>query len=203
MQAIEAARRPIHTVTVEATLEDVAQLMANEGLRAAVVERDGGGVAGIVSERDLVVRALAQHLPPSTTVEVVMTPDPITAEAAGPLSTAYRLLREYGVRQIPLVDHGRVVGLLRMEDVADEIAADILSGRPRCPQCHGDWLSPVTTAAGETNFLCLRCRNCWHLGGGQLARVDEHACAGCPDRHFCRFPAIDHGLVMQRLPAPN
>jgi hypothetical protein len=116
----------------------------------------------------------------------------VTAEATGPLSAAYRRLREYGVRQIPLVDQGRVVGLLRTEDVADEIAAEVLSDQPRCPQCHGSWLSPVTTAADENNFLCLQCRSCWHLTGGRLTRVDEHACAGCPDRHFCRFPAIDN-----------
>jgi CBS domain-containing protein len=203
MQAIEAARRPLHTVTVKATLEDVARLMAAEGLRAVVVERDGGDVAGIVTERDIVVRALARRQAPSTTVDEVMTPAPVTAEATGPLSTAYRLLREYGVRQIPLVEQGRVVGLLRMEDVADEMAAEILSDRPRCPQCDSDSLRPVINAAEETNFLCLQCRACWHLVSGELARVDQHGCPGCPDRHFCRFPVIGHGLATPPSASPN
>lgn len=194
MRAIEAALRPLHTVMAGATVEEVAQLMAVEGLRAVVVERDDGGAAGIVSERDLVVRALARRLPPSTAVDAVMTPDPVTAEATGPLSAAYHLLREFGVRQIPLVDQGRVVAVLGLEDLADEMAAELLADRPHCPQCRGDWLSPVTTVDDETNFLCLQCRNCWHLAGGELARVDERTCAGCPDRNFCRFPALDHLL---------
>ena len=203
MRAIEAARRPLYTVTAGATLEDVARLMAAEGLRAVVVERDDGGAAGIVSERDIVVRALARQLPSSTAVEAVMTPDPVTADATGPLSAAYRILREFGVRQVPLVDQGRVVAVLGLEDMADEKAAELLTGRPHCPQCQGSWLSPVTTADEETNFLCLRCRSCWHLAGGQLSRVDQHACAGCPDRHFCRFPAVGHGLDTRRFPSPN
>lgn len=111
MRAIEAARRPLHTVTAGATLEDVARLMAAEGLRAVVVQGDNGQAAGIVSERDLVVRVLARRLAPSTEVDAVMTPDPVTAEATGPVSAAYRLLREFGVRQIPLVHQGRVVAI--------------------------------------------------------------------------------------------
>jgi hypothetical protein len=94
------------------------------------------------------VRAIqaARRLPPSATVEIVMTPEPV--------------------------------------------AAELLAGRPSCPQCQGDWLSPVATAEDETNFLCLQCRSCWHLDGGALVRVNTGVCPGCPDKHFCRFPAM-------------
>lgn len=192
MQAIRAARRPLHTVKADATLDTVARLMASEGLRAVVVKTDDGAAAGIVTERDLVVRGLARRLPQSATVDTVMTPDPVTAEALGPLSAAHRLLREFGVRQIPLVEGDKVVAVLRLEDLADEVASDLLANRPNCPQCHGDWLSPVTTSEGETNFLCLGCRNCWRLEGGTLAPVNNRACPGCADQSFCRFPAIVH-----------
>jgi CBS domain-containing protein len=192
VQAIQAARRPLHTVKAGVTLDAVARLMASEGLRAVVVERDDGSAAGIVTERDLVVRGLARRLPQSTTVDAVMTPDPVTAEAFGPLSAAHRLLREFGVRQIPLVEGHKVVAVLRLEDLADEVASELLAGRPNCPRCQGDWLSPVTTSEEETNFLCLQCRSCWRLDGGTFAPVNTRACSGCPDRSFCRFPAIVH-----------
>jgi CBS domain-containing protein len=190
-RAIPAVRRPLYTVKVGATLADVAQLMASEGLRAVVVEEDDGSAAGIVSERDLVVRGLARRLPLSTTVDTVMTPEPVTAEAFGSLSTAYRILREFGVRQIPLLDQGRVVAVLELDDLTDEITSELLAGRSNCPQCH-NWLSPVTTSEEETNFLCLQCRGCWRLDGGTFVRVNTRTCAGCPDHNFCRFPAIDH-----------
>ena len=192
MQAIQAARRPLHTVKAGATLDAVARLMATEGLRAVLVETDDGAAAGIVTERDLVVRGLARGLAQSSTVDTVMTPEPVTADALGPLSAAHRLLREFGVRQIPLVGGDKVVAVLRLEDLADEVTSDLLANRPNCPRCQGDWLSPVTTSEGETNFLCLGCRSCWRLDGGTLAPVDTRACPGCPDQNFCRFPAIDH-----------
>jgi hypothetical protein len=85
-----------------------------------------------------------------------------------------------------------VLAVLELDDLADEMATELLAGRPDCPQCQGHWLSPVTTSDEATNFLCLQCRSCWHLAGGSLVRVEERSCAGCPDRSFCRFPAIDH-----------
>jgi CBS domain-containing protein len=203
VRAIQAARRPLHTVQASATLDDVARLMASEGLRAVVVERDDGSPAGIVSERDLVVRGLARRLPPSATVDVVMTPEPVTAEASGPLSAAYRILREFGVRQIPLVEHDKVVAVLELDDLADEMASELMAGKTSCPKCRANWLSPVTTSEEEINFLCLQCRSCWHLDGGALVRTDTQACAGCPDQRFCRFPAIDHRKDMERFPSPE
>jgi hypothetical protein len=41
------------------------------------------------------------------------------------------------------------------------------------------------------------------LDGGALVRTDTQACAGCPDQHFCRFPAIDHRKDMERFPSPE
>jgi CBS domain-containing protein len=203
MRAIQAAGRALHTVKPGATLHDVAQLMASEGLRAVVVEQDDGYPAGIVTERDLVVRGLARQLPPSTRVDAVMTPDPVTADAFGPRAVAYRILRDFGIRQVPLMDDSRVVAVLERDDLADEMTTELLAGWPACPQCQGHWLSSVTTVEEDTNFLCLLCRSCWHVQDGRLVRVDERTCPGCPDHNFCRVPAIDHGADMVRFPKPG
>lgn len=98
--------------------------MANEGIRALVIEEDGRPT-GIVTDRDLVVRALARGLPVETPVESVMTRDPLTLEASTSLTTAYLALRERGVRQAPVVERGRVVGLLVLDDLEGELTAEL------------------------------------------------------------------------------
>ncbi len=167
--------------------------MAGEGPRAVVVVDEGGLPVGIVTERDGVVRGLARGRRPSSPVELVMTPDLVTAEASAPARSVFRLLRERGIRQVPLVERGRLVAILRREDLADEEAAETLSGLRRCPHCDGEWLRPVDTDAA-TNFLCLYCRSCWTVAGGVFAAVETRQCPGCPDHNLCCPPLIDHGV---------
>jgi len=197
MRAIEAGRRPAPTMPAGTTLRDVARLMADEGLRAVVVVGPDGAPLGIVSERDLVVRALAWELPPDTPVEAVMTPDLVTASPTVQARFAYRLLQDRGVRQIPLVEDGRIVGIVERDDLVDEAVTEVLAGVRRCPRCGGEWLRPVSTSRA-TNFLCLHCRTCWHLSGGTFVEVETRSCPGCPEHNFCRFPLIDYGLARPR-----
>lgn len=72
-----------------------------------------------------------------------------------------------------------------MADVTDQASP----GFRRCPHCRSTELGAVDNGQ-TTNLLCLRCRACWHPIHGQLVRVDSEACPGCPDRAFCRFPAV-------------
>jgi len=194
MRAIEAGRRSVRTVTVDTPIGDVARLMAAEGLRAVVVTDGDGTPAGIVTERDLVVRGLARNLPRERAVESIMTPDLVTAPPSAPTRFAYRLLRAHGIRQLPLVETGRVVGTVERDDLADEAEAEVLAGARRCPRCDGEWLRPVSTV-DATNFLCSLCGTCWHLQGGTLVQVEQRTCPGCPEHNFCRFPLIDYGVA--------
>jgi len=194
MRAIEAGRYSVRTVTVDTPIGDVARLMAAEGLRAVVVTGADGTPAGIVTERDLVVRGLAWNLPRERAVESVMTPDLVTAPASAPTRFAYRLLLAHGIRQLPLVDAGRLVGIVERDDLVDEADAEVLAGSRRCPRCDGDWLRPVSTV-DDTNFLCSLCGPCWHLQGGALVQVEQRSCPGSPEHTFCRFPLIDYGVA--------
>lgn len=201
MRAIEAGRQTVRTVTVGTPLHEVAQLMAAEGLRAVVVTDGDGEPAGIVSERDLVVRGLAWNRPSDAPVEAVMTPELVTAQATAPIRSVHRLLRARRIRQVPLMDGGRIVGIVERADVGDEATLERLAGIGGCPHCGNDWLRPVATA-DATNLLCLACRACWQLHDGRLARVEPRSCSGCPEHNYCRFPLIDHGADPGRSPAP-
>ena len=202
MRAIEAGQAGGRTVTVGTPLHEVARLMAEDGRRAVVVTDGDGAPAGIVSERDLVVRGLAWNLSSDTPVEAVMTPDVLVTDASALARSVYRLLRTHGVRQVPLVENGRVVGIISREDLVDEADSEVLADLRRCPACGREWLRPVSTL-NATNFLCLLCRSCWQLQGGKFARVEPRSCSGCPEHNFCRFPLIDYGVDTSRLPTPR
>lgn len=186
-------------VHLGASLLEVARLMADEGWRAVVVADPDGAPAGIVTDRDIVVRALAWGLPPDSPVETVMTPEVVTAHSSAPGRFVYRLLRAHGIRQLPLVQDGRVVGLVSRDDLVDEASTEVIARLRHCPRCGGQWLRPVSTS-DATNFLCVACRTCWHLRDGGFVKVETRLCPGCPEHNFCRFPLIDYGVDISRLP---
>jgi CBS domain-containing protein/uncharacterized protein (DUF2267 family) len=91
----------------------------------AVVVQEKRQVVGIVTDRDLVVRVLARGLDPATTRlgTVMSTPVALLSPSDSP-ADAVRLMRERNVRRIPLVEAGRVVGMVTLDDLLlDEAAA--------------------------------------------------------------------------------
>jgi len=197
---VSAGPRTTQTITEGTPIHEVARLMAAEGWRAVVVTDLDGRPRGIVSERDLVVRGLAWNVPLDTPVESLMTPDLVTAAPSVPPRFAYRLLRAHGIRHLPLVEEGRVVGVVARDDLVDEANTEVLADLRHCPRCGGEWLRPVSTTEA-TNFLCLVCRSCWHLAAGAFVQVEQRSCPGCPEHNYCRFPLIDYGVNTSRLPS--
>ncbi|MGH8279178.1 MAG: CBS domain-containing protein [Gammaproteobacteria bacterium] len=92
----------------------------------AVVVQDRGRVVGIVTDRDLAVRALGQARNPDTTpVADVMTESPVTLTPADSVADAVRLMQERNVRRIPLVEGERVVGMVTFDDLLLDEAAPL------------------------------------------------------------------------------
>jgi len=116
MKVRELARKPPVAAQPDATVRDVARLM-NDGVVGAVVVTDGERPVGIVTDRDLVLRALARGLPADARVDAVMTPEVLVLDADAPLGRAMELFEHHAVRRIPLVEDGRLVGLLSVDDL--------------------------------------------------------------------------------------
>ena len=92
----------------------------------AVVVQDKGRLTGIVTDRDLVVRALAHGRDPGTTkVGDVMTPSPATLTPADGAADAIRLMQQRNIRRIPLVEGERVVGMVTLDDLLLDEAAPL------------------------------------------------------------------------------
>jgi CBS domain-containing protein len=85
---------------------------------------EGSQLVGLVTERD-VVRAVAGNLDPSTTtVSVVMSPDPDVFSPENDVWEAAEWLAESGYRHLPVIDHGQLLGIVSVRDLLVAIVAD-------------------------------------------------------------------------------
>lgn len=92
----------------------------------ALLVVDAGTLVGILTDRDLVVRALAGGMAQATPVAEVMTRDPITVQGSAELADAEDLMIRVGVRRLPVLEDDEVAGLLSIDDAL----RDALAGLP-------------------------------------------------------------------------
>ena len=100
-------------------LDEAAQVMRDQGIGDVVVTR-GPTMAGLVTDRDIVVRAIAENLPPATTtLGAITSHELIMVEQSATVEEAVRAMRERGVRRLLVCDADRkVVGIISLSDVA-------------------------------------------------------------------------------------
>jgi len=103
-------------------LRDIVRQMRDDRSGCALLTSDGR-LAGIFTERDLVLRVVGVEGVLDQPVSDVMTPDPDRVGHKDPLATAVRLMRRRGYRNVPVVDEAdQVVGCVRHKDVVDYLA---------------------------------------------------------------------------------
>jgi CBS domain-containing protein len=123
------------TLPETATLLDAARTMRQAGIGNVVVLH-GEAVCGIVTDRDIVVRGIADGRDPrATTLGDVCSRNLTTLSPDDQLETAVRLIREHAIRRLPVVRRGRAVGILTMGDLAmqeggDSALADVSAAPP-------------------------------------------------------------------------
>ena len=107
------------TATLETTLEEVASMMRDEDVGAIPV-LDEDEVAGIITDRDIVVRCIAEGKEPGdTTVEDILSEDLKTVSPDDDVQDAARVMAEVQVRRLPVVDEdGTLVGMVSIGDIA-------------------------------------------------------------------------------------
>ena len=116
-------------VTAETTVSEAAQLMKSDDVGSLPV-LDGEQLAGMITDRDIVIRAIAEGKDPrGMPVREVASRELVRVNADDDLSSALQLMAAQQVRRLPVVDDdGRLVGILAQADVARE-AKDKDSGQ--------------------------------------------------------------------------
>jgi CBS domain-containing protein len=112
--------RTLYRVPPDETIAGAARVMAENHV-GAVVAVDGGALVGILTERDIVFRAVAAGLALDTApVTEAMTHDPVTVTLDDAISDALAAKLGDAFRHLPVMDAGQVVGLLSYRDIPPE-----------------------------------------------------------------------------------
>jgi CBS domain-containing protein len=116
----EAMTPGVRTVSPAQSLTDAAEVMKEEDVGSVPVVEEGR-LAGILTDRDIVTRAVAERRDPQTVkVDEVASQELVTVEPEQDLDEALALMARHRVRRLPVVEGGRLVGMLAQADVALE-----------------------------------------------------------------------------------
>jgi CBS domain-containing protein len=106
-------------VSTSDTADKAAQLMRDKDVGSIVVTENGGNVHGIVTDRDIVVRAIADGMDPrAETVDAIYSGDVVTVSPDTAVDEAIRIMRERAVRRLPVLEGNRAVGIVSLGDLA-------------------------------------------------------------------------------------
>ena len=109
--------RDVYFVEASRSVLDAARFMAERNIGAVAVVR-GDELVGIFSERDLMKRVVAPGKDPSTTtVEEVMTADPLVVSPQEKITDCMRMMKEHSFRHLPICDGRKLKGLLSLRDL--------------------------------------------------------------------------------------
>jgi CBS domain-containing protein len=122
VEVVALAMDPPAVFDVETPLREVVRRMRDENVGCALLTRDGE-LAGVFTERDLVVRVLGNKGAFDLPVGEWMTPDPERVTRTDTVRKTVRLMQQRGFRSVPVVDDvGRIIGCVRHKDIINYLA---------------------------------------------------------------------------------
>jgi CBS domain-containing protein len=111
------------------TLLDAAKKMADRGFGAMPICGEDNRLKGVLTDRDIVVKALAKGKDPaSTRAGELGEGKPVTIGADDSLDEALRTMARYKVRRLPVIDGHNLVGIIALADVARQLDDDSSKG---------------------------------------------------------------------------
>lgn len=125
MQTQQRLQRSGIGVAPDRPLAYVAKLMERSGIGFVAV-LDGDRLIGVVTDRDLVRRGVAAGLPLDARIDAVMSSPVLTIDADTDIHEAFATFRRHAVRRLAVVDRGRFVGVLSLDDLLVDMASDLV-----------------------------------------------------------------------------
>jgi CBS domain-containing protein len=119
MNISEVMTRDVTTAELDSSLEQVAQMMKDEDAGAIPVLDDNGELCGIVTDRDIVIRCIAEGKNPAeTSVEDVLSEEVRTVAPDDDVREALRIMADHQIRRLPVIEEGELVGVVSLGDIA-------------------------------------------------------------------------------------
>ena len=125
---IQEAMTPSPTTIASSTsAQEAARTMGSENIGSLPIV-DGDRLVGVVTDRDLAIRVLAEGKDGGTTVGEIASTDVVTIDPQQSLEEAARLMAEHQLRRLPVVEEdGKLVGIVAQADLA-QLGHDALTG---------------------------------------------------------------------------
>ena len=113
--------REVHLALEQESISEVAQRMALNNVGCLVVTSDSRRPVGMITDRDITTKIIAKRMDANlTTVAEAMTSHPKVIQEVTPIEEAVVLMRNNGIRRLPVVNgSGQLVGLVCLDDVLD------------------------------------------------------------------------------------
>jgi signal-transduction protein with cAMP-binding, CBS, and nucleotidyltransferase domain len=123
---VELASSDVVTVAQHASVYEVARRMQRESVGCVVVLDDDGLPLGVITDRDLALRVVAAERPAGATLaRDVMSRPLVAVQAADPIERVVACLTENGIRRVPVLHEGRVVGLVGLDDLLSHLGRSL------------------------------------------------------------------------------
>lgn len=106
------------TAAVHTPVREVAEIMRERNVGAVVLCAEDGSPSGIVTDRDVAVSVVAAGCDPHASAGEHASSPVITGEPGMHLNEAATLMARFGIRRLPVVEGGRLAGMLTLDDIA-------------------------------------------------------------------------------------
>lgn len=118
LRPVDHYHRDVATIRADADVAVLAEQMRNTDVGCIVVVGDAEEPLGVVTDRDLALRVVAAGLDPrATPVSTIMSAPVVTAEESQPIEEIVETMTARGIRRIPVLSHGRLVGIVTFDDL--------------------------------------------------------------------------------------
>jgi CBS domain-containing protein len=114
----EVMSTPVESVKRQTPSREAAKKMQRKDIGDVLVLNETGEVQGIVTDRDLAIRSVAEGRNASTPVEEIMSPIAATLGPTATVSAALELMRRHDVRRLPVVEEGKPLGVVTLGDLS-------------------------------------------------------------------------------------
>lgn len=124
----EVINKNVVTIAPTAAISEAAYLMMNEDVGALVVVDGGTRPVGMITDRDLVVSAMAEGVnPEEITVEEIMSKELVTVDEDTDIFEMLSVLSENSIRRLPVTRGGRLKGIVSVDDLIVVVATELVN----------------------------------------------------------------------------